>query len=152
MNIQGWFPLGLTCLISLQSKGLSRVFSSTMIWKHQFFSTQSTFPPQISSLLYIILACLIFIFAPSYIIWTIIATNFKKLLSTNCVSDTLSYHKHEIHSGRPPSLRSCIIIPTAEETEAVFKSLPELTQPVHSSTRAPATSLPVCVCLLLSCV
>ena len=33
MNIQGWFPLGLTGLISLQSKGLSRVFSST-VWKH----------------------------------------------------------------------------------------------------------------------
>ena len=40
MNIQGWFPLGWTGLISLQSKGLSRVFSSTTIWKHQFFSTQ----------------------------------------------------------------------------------------------------------------
>ena len=34
-NIQGWFPLGLTGLISL-SKGLSRVFPSTTIWKHQF--------------------------------------------------------------------------------------------------------------------
>ena len=40
MNIQGWFPLGLTGLISLQSKGLSRVFSSTMVQKHQFFSAQ----------------------------------------------------------------------------------------------------------------
>ena len=40
MNIQDWFPLGLTGLISLQSKRLSRVFSSTTIWKHQFFSTQ----------------------------------------------------------------------------------------------------------------
>ena len=39
MNIQDWFPLGWTCLISLLSKGLSRVFSST-IQKHQFFSTQ----------------------------------------------------------------------------------------------------------------
>ena len=37
INIQGWFPLGLTCLISLQSKELSRVFSSTTVWKHQFF-------------------------------------------------------------------------------------------------------------------
>ena len=36
MNIQGWLPLGLTGLISLKSKGLSRVFSSTTIWKHQF--------------------------------------------------------------------------------------------------------------------
>ena len=34
MNIQSWFPLGLTGLISLKSKGLSRVFSSTTIWKH----------------------------------------------------------------------------------------------------------------------
>ena len=40
MNTQGWFPLGLTGFISLQSKGLSRVFSSTTIRKHQFFSTQ----------------------------------------------------------------------------------------------------------------
>ena len=40
MNIQGWLPLELTGLISLLSKGLSRVFSSTTIWKHQFFSAQ----------------------------------------------------------------------------------------------------------------
>ena len=40
MNIQDWFPLGLTGLISLQSKGLSRVFSNTTVQKHQFFSTQ----------------------------------------------------------------------------------------------------------------
>ena len=40
MNIQGWFPLGWTGLISLQSKGLSRVFSSTTVQKHQFFATK----------------------------------------------------------------------------------------------------------------
>ena len=40
MNIQNWFPFGLTGLISLQSKGLSRVFSNTTVQKHQFFSTQ----------------------------------------------------------------------------------------------------------------
>ena len=40
MNIQDWFPSGWTGLISLQSKGLSRVFSSTTIWKYQFFSSQ----------------------------------------------------------------------------------------------------------------
>ena len=40
MNIQDWFPLGLTDLISLQSKGLSRVFSNTTVQKHQFFSAQ----------------------------------------------------------------------------------------------------------------
>ena len=39
-NIPGWFPLGLTGWISLQSKRLSRVFSNTTVWKHQFFSTQ----------------------------------------------------------------------------------------------------------------
>ena len=38
MNIQGWFPVGLTGLISLQSKELSRVFSSTIIPNYQFFS------------------------------------------------------------------------------------------------------------------
>ena len=40
MNIQGWFPLGLTCLISWLSKGLWRVLSNTTVGKHQFFSTQ----------------------------------------------------------------------------------------------------------------
>ena len=40
MNIQDWFPLEFTGWISLQSKGLSRVFSNTTVQKHQFFSTQ----------------------------------------------------------------------------------------------------------------
>ena len=40
MIIQDWFPIGLTGLISLQSKGLSRDFSNTTVQKHQFFSTQ----------------------------------------------------------------------------------------------------------------
>ena len=40
MNIQGWFPSGWTGWISLQSKGLSRVFSNTTVQKHQFFGTQ----------------------------------------------------------------------------------------------------------------
>ena len=40
MNIQIWFPLGLIGLISLQSKEHSRVFSSTTVWKHQFFDAQ----------------------------------------------------------------------------------------------------------------
>ena len=43
MNIQGLFLLGLTGLISLQSKGLSRVFFSTIIQKHQFCGTQPSF-------------------------------------------------------------------------------------------------------------
>ena len=40
MIIQGWLPLGLTGLISFQSKGLSGVLSSTTVWKYQFFRTQ----------------------------------------------------------------------------------------------------------------
>ena len=39
MNIQDWFPLGWTGWISLQSKGLSRLFSHTTVQKHQFFGT-----------------------------------------------------------------------------------------------------------------
>ena len=39
-NIQDWFPLGLTGLIPLQFKGLSRVFSNTTVQKHQFFGAQ----------------------------------------------------------------------------------------------------------------
>ena len=40
MNIQDWFPLGWTGLISLLPKGLSRVFSNTTVQKHQFFCAQ----------------------------------------------------------------------------------------------------------------
>ena len=40
MNIEDWLPLGLTDLISLPSKGLSRVFSNTMVQRHQFFGAQ----------------------------------------------------------------------------------------------------------------
>ena len=39
VNIQDWFPLGLTGLVSLQSRGLPRVFSNTTVQKHQFFDT-----------------------------------------------------------------------------------------------------------------
>ena len=40
MNIQGWFPLGLAGLISMLSKGISRVYSSTTVQNNQFFSAQ----------------------------------------------------------------------------------------------------------------
>ena len=43
MNIEGCFPLGLTGLILLQSNGLTRIFSSTTIWNHQFFGAQPSF-------------------------------------------------------------------------------------------------------------
>ena len=49
MNIQDWFPLGWTGLISLQSKGLSRVFSNTEVQKHQFFATQ-LYGPSLTSI------------------------------------------------------------------------------------------------------
>ena len=45
MNIQGWFPLWVTNLISLLSKRLSRIISSTTVWKHQFSSTQPSLRP-----------------------------------------------------------------------------------------------------------
>ena len=40
MNLQGWFPLELTGLVSLLSTGLLRIFSGTTVWKHHFFGTQ----------------------------------------------------------------------------------------------------------------
>ena len=50
MNIWGWFSSGLTGLISLLSKGLSRVFSNTTVQKHQFFSNSAFFLVQLSHL------------------------------------------------------------------------------------------------------
>ena len=47
-KIQGWFPLGLTGFISLLSKGLTRVFSSTTVWKHQVFGA-SLYGPTLTS-------------------------------------------------------------------------------------------------------
>ena len=49
LQLQGWFPLELTGVISLLSKGLSRVFSSTTVGKHQFFSAQPSFGPTVTS-------------------------------------------------------------------------------------------------------
>jgi len=50
MNTQDLFPLGWTGWISLQSKGLSRVFSNTTVQKHQFFSTQFFYSPILTSI------------------------------------------------------------------------------------------------------
>ena len=49
MNVQGWFPLGWTGLISLLSKGVSRVFSNTAVQKHQFFGAQLLYGPALTS-------------------------------------------------------------------------------------------------------
>ena len=51
MNTQDWFPLGWTGWISLQSKGLSRVFSSTTVQKHQFFVLSFLYSPTLTSIM-----------------------------------------------------------------------------------------------------
>ena len=48
VNIQDWFPLGLTGWISLQSKGLSRVFSNTTVQKHQFLVLSFLYSPTLT--------------------------------------------------------------------------------------------------------
>ena len=50
MNIQDWFPLGLTGWISLLSKELSRIFSNTTVQKYQFFGAQLSFCPTLISI------------------------------------------------------------------------------------------------------
>ena len=50
MNTQDWSPFVWTGWISLQSKGLSRVFSNTTVQKHQFFSTQLAYSPTLTSM------------------------------------------------------------------------------------------------------
>ena len=50
VNIQGWFPLALTGLISLQSKGLSRVFSKTTSQNHHFFGAQPSYDLTLTSI------------------------------------------------------------------------------------------------------
>ena len=86
MNIPGWFPLGLTGWISLQSKGLPRVLSNTTVQKHQFFSIQPslwsnshflymttgktiaftipTFAGKVTSLLFNMLSIFVIVFLP----------------------------------------------------------------------------------------
>ena len=49
MSVQSWFPLGLIGLISLLSKRLSRLFSSTTVWKHQFFGIRLLYGPTLTS-------------------------------------------------------------------------------------------------------
>ena len=49
-NVQDWFPLGLTGLISLQSKGLLSIFSNTTVQKYQFFDAQVSYSPNFTSI------------------------------------------------------------------------------------------------------
>ena len=74
MNIQDWFPLGWSGWISLQCKGLSRVFFNTTLQEHQFFGTQLsgktialtrwTFVGKVMSLLFNMLSRLVIAFLP----------------------------------------------------------------------------------------
>ena len=50
MSIHGWFPLGWTGLISLLSKGLSRIFSNSTVRKHQFLGAQPFYGPTLTSM------------------------------------------------------------------------------------------------------
>ena len=123
MNTQGWFPLGLTGLISLQSKGLSRVFSSTVIKKHWFFSTQpslwpnshiymttgktialtiQTFVSQVTSLLFSTLSRFVIAFLPrsqapfSFMAAVIICSDFAKKIKSVTVSIVAPSVCHEV--------------------------------------------------------
>ena len=86
MNIQDWFPLGLTVLISLQSKGLSRVFSSITIRKHQFFGAQ----PSLWSYSHIHIGLLektyLWLYGPSLAKWNYYGiTEFKTNQKITCI-------------------------------------------------------------------
>ena len=70
VKIQGWSPLGLTCLISLLSREISRVFSSITVWKHQFFSAQ----PSLWSNSHIFIFISLAISGDSLLTWTAVAT------------------------------------------------------------------------------
>ena len=79
INIQGWFPLGLTGLISLQSKGLSRLFSNTTAQKHHFFSAQ----PSLWSKSHI----------HTWILEKLIAIHFRKsIIEEKCIFFLLLFH------------------------------------------------------------
>ena len=71
INIQGWFPLGLTDLISLKSKGLSGVFSNTTVQRHQFFDTW----PSLWSNSHIQESCWLILYDCSYILCWFIEDN-----------------------------------------------------------------------------
>ena len=121
MNIQGWFPLGLTGLISLLSKGLSRVFSSTTIGKHQFFSAQPflwsnshmitgktialaikrTFVNKLMSLLFNMLSRLVITFLPRskcLLIWLLMSISEFCLVTQSCPT----LHPHGLQQARLP--------------------------------------------------
>ena len=92
MNIQDWFPLGWTGWISLQSKGLSRVFSNTTVQKHQFFSTQL-------SLVQLSHSCMTTGKTIALIRWTFVGKVMSLLFNmpSRLVITFLPRSKHDIH-------------------------------------------------------
>ena len=79
MNTQGWFPLRLTGLISLLSKGLSRVFSSITVGKHQFFRTQPSLLSSSHICLYTTTGKIL-----ALTIWTFVGKVMSLLFNTLC--------------------------------------------------------------------
>ena len=81
MNIQGWFPLGLTGLIFLQSKGLSRVLSSTTVQKHQFFWCSKAFSlldgPTLTSIVLMMPSHCLILCHPLLLLHSILPTNIQ---------------------------------------------------------------------------
>ena len=81
VNIQGWFPLGWTGWISLQSKGLSRVFSNTTVQKHQFMQVVGWNCPLACSLLTPDAVCKLW--------WIIAVSCLTNTYRRDCVPDTI---------------------------------------------------------------
>ena len=107
-NIQGWFPLGLTDLIFLLSKGLSRIFSSTTVQKHQFFSTH----PSLWSSSHICLWLLEKIIALT--IWTFVGKAMSLLFNTlaRCLPNPdPEFRSQEVRRWVLRSLFSLLLIP-----------------------------------------
>ena len=126
MNIQDWLPLGLTSLICLQPKGLSRVFSNTTVQKHQFFSaqlssksnshihswllekpvTRRTFVGKVMSLLFNMLSRLVITFLPRskhiLISWLQSSASFNFMAAvTICSTSAICIYPAFSHPGIP---------------------------------------------------
>ena len=119
MNIQDWFPLGLTCWISLQSKRLSRFFSNTTVQNHQFFSTQlgkqrlNTGPPGKSPLLPFFPPPYLQHYRPSWNLYDLFLSSFSGLFSSHFPSLPFSVNPNCL-----PFLYPCLY------THISFLSLP----------------------------
>ena len=91
-SIQGWLPLRLSGLISLLSKGLSRVFSNTTVQNHQLFSTLPTYCPTLTSVIGLANICL-----------------FTDFLMIKLPTSTGSFKKQQ--SSRKTSISALLIMP-----------------------------------------